>query len=340
MTTVLDWLLGTSEPALRWQVERDLAGSPPETWQATRARVATEGFGARLLALQDPDGQWDGGAYFPGDASREEEGQPWTATTWTLNSLREWGLDAAALGDTAERIAANSRWEYEDLPYWGGEVDVCINGYTLANGAWLGVDVSSLAQWFVHHQLDDGGWNCDWVEGSTRSSFHSTLNALRGLLAHEQLTGGSDDLRWARRAGEEYLLERRLLYRRSTGEPIGSWVERVAYPMRWRYDVLKATDYFRAAGVHDGVLPDPRLAEAVERVRAARQPGGAWLQGQVDAGRVWFAVDVPEGEPSPWLTFYATRVLRWWGEAASSNRRRRAGAPGERRGGTPVRGAE
>ena len=340
MTTILDWLLDTSDPALRWQVERDLAGFPPENWQVTRARVATEGFGARLLALQGPDGQWAGGAYLPGDASREEEGQPWTATTWTLNSLREWGLGADALGDTADRIAANSRWEYEDLPYWGGEVDVCINGYTLANGAWLGVDVSSLAQWFVDHQLHDGGWNCDWVEGSTRSSFHSTLNALRGLLAHEQLTGGSADLRAARRAGEEYLLVRRLLYRLSTGEPVGSWVERVAYPMRWRYDVLKATDYFRAAALHDGVPPDPRLAEAVERVRAARQPDGRWLQGEVDAGRVWLTVDVPEGEPSPWLTFFATRVLCWWDEAGSPNRRRGAGAPGERRGGTPLRGVE
>lgn len=122
-----DWLLD-SDPALRWQVERDLLGLPEQIWMATRSRVALEGFGARLLELQDPDGQWAGGAFFPADfkwESMQIEGQPWTATTWTLKTLREWGVDATVLGDTAERLAANSRWEYEDLPYWGGEVDCC-----------------------------------------------------------------------------------------------------------------------------------------------------------------------------------------------------------------------
>jgi hypothetical protein len=191
----VEWLLD-SDPALRWQVERDLAHAPEDVWRATRARVATEGFGARLLALQDPDGQWAGGAYFPADfafagpETAEGAGQPWTATTWVLNTLRDWGLPAAALGDTAERLAVNSRWEYDNLPYWGGEVDCCINAWTVANGAWLGADVSSLAAWFLEHRLADGGWNCDWVEGSTVSSFHSTLNALKGLLFYESVTGG------------------------------------------------------------------------------------------------------------------------------------------------------
>jgi hypothetical protein len=181
--TLTDWLLD-SDPALRWQVERDLLGAPEDVWAATRARVATEGFGARLLALQDPDGQWAGGAFFPrgfdfgGPEAAEGAGQPWTATTWSLNSLREWGLDASVLTDTAARLAANSRWEYENLPYWGGEVDCCINAWTLANGVWLGADVEGLAAWFVEHRMADGGWNCEWVDGSTRSSFHSTLNAL------------------------------------------------------------------------------------------------------------------------------------------------------------------
>src|SRR5690242_9871945 len=144
--------LRDSDPALRWQVERDLAGEPPEVWEATRARVAAEGFGARLLALQDADGQWAGGAFFPA-GFRGGEAQPWTATTWTLNSLREWGLDASALRGTAELLAENSRWEYENLPYWAGEVDCCINAWTLANGVWLGADVAGIAAWFVDHRL-------------------------------------------------------------------------------------------------------------------------------------------------------------------------------------------
>ena len=317
----LDWLLD-SDPALRWQVERDLAGAPLERWEATRARVATEGFGARLIALQDADGQWAGGAYFPtrptpGASGPDEEGrQPWTATTWSLNSLREWGVDARALDGTAERLAANSRWEYDGLPYWGGEVDCCINAYTLANGAWLGADVSALAEWFPAHRLPDGGWNCQWVEGSTRSSFHSTLNTLKGILFYEATTGESDELRAARHSGQEYLLERRLLYRRSTGESVGPWATHFAYPFRWVYSALNATDYFRAAALHDGVGPDPRLSDAIDVIRAARRADGTWLQERRHGGQAWFEVDVPPGEPSKWLTFYATRVLEWWDRAA------------------------
>ncbi|HKU03679.1 MAG TPA: squalene cyclase, partial [Arthrobacter sp.] len=307
-----------SDPALKWQVERDLAGAPPEQWEGTRARVRTEGFGAGLLTRQDPDGQWAGGAYFPADfdfhgpEAAEDAGQPWTATTWSLNALREWGLDAAVLAGTAEKLAANSRWEYEDLPYWGGEVDCCINAFTLANGAWLGADVAGIAQWFVERQLPDGGWNCEWVDGSTRSSVHSTINSLKGLLYYEAATGGSAELRGMRRRGEEYLLERRLLYRKSTGEPVAPWVARQAYPFRWFYSALNALDYFRAAALHDGAAPDPRLADAIERLRSARQQDGTWVQERRHPGRVWFEVDAPPGEPSKWVTFHATRVLDWW----------------------------
>ncbi len=320
---VLTWMLDT-DPALRWQVERDLAGAAPAVWQATRARIATEGFGAQLLARQDPDGQWAGGAYFPRDFDHEAgaEGQPYTATTWTLNTLRDWGLDPAALTHTAERLAANSRWEYDDLPYWGGEVDCCINGFTVANGAWLGADVSGLAAWFGEHQLADGGWNCEWVEGSTRSSSHSTLNSLKGLLAYETVTGGSDALRAVRHAGEEYLLQRRLMYRLTTGGVLGPWVGRFAYPFRWVCTALHALDYFREAALLDGVPPDPRLAEAIEAVRAGRQPDGTWHQGHRYPGAVWFEVDAPVGEPSPWLTFFASRVLTWWDEADHASSRR------------------
>lgn len=313
---VISWLLD-SDPALRWQVERDLAGEPPEVWEATRARVATEGFGARLLAHQDPDGQWAGGAYFPagfGGQGEGERGQPWTATTWSLVDLREWGLDPAVLRErrTAELLAENSRWEYEDRPYWGGEVDCCINGMTLANGVWLGADVAGLADWLVEHRQPDGGWNCEWVEGSTRSSFHSTLNSLEGLLDHEIATGGTDATRAARRGGEEYLLERRLTRRLSTGEPPGPWVAHFAHPARWLYSALRAADHVRRASEVDGTAPDPRAADAVELVRSARQPDGTWLQGGRLPGEQWFEVDVPAGEPSRWLTLSAMRVLRWW----------------------------
>lgn len=330
---LLNWLLD-ADPALRWQVERDLVGAASEVWQATRRAISSEGFAAKLLSLQDADGQWAGGAFFPADfdfrgpEAAEGAGQPWTATTWTLNTLRDWGLPAAELAGTAELLDKNSRWEYEGLRYWGGEVDCCINAWTLANGAWLGADVTALASWFPEHQLADGGWNCEWVEGSQRSSFHSTLNSLSGLLYYQGAVGGDAELTASRRAGEEYLLERRLLHTLGSGELVGPWALRFAYPFRWFYSALRALDYFRAASLHDGIAPDPRLSGAIEVVRNARQPDGTWLQERRHPGRVWFQIDVAPGEPSKWLTFYGTRILKWWDDSFPP-RELRGQAPGE-----------
>ncbi|MDT0156660.1 squalene cyclase [Microbacterium sp. ARD32] len=318
-----DWLLD-SDPALRWQVERDLVRAPEWVYETTRSRIATEGFGASILSHQDPDGQWAGGAYFPerdrdysglGIIERDEDAQPWIATTWALKDLRDLGLPAAALAGTAEKLAENSRWEYDDLPYWGGEIDVCINAFTLATGAWLGADVSGLVAWFPAHRLADGGWNCEAEEGNShRSSFHSTLNALVEMRVYEELTGDRS-LRDTRHAGEEYLLERRLTRRLSTGEIVGPWVADFIAPSRWQYSALAALDHFRAASALEGTAPDERLAEAVEMVRAARRTDGTWLQGDVPGGAVWVQLDVEQGSPSKWLTLIGTRVLDWWDAA-------------------------
>jgi hypothetical protein len=319
--SIIEWLLD-SDPSLTWQVERDLLGAPNEVWRATRSRVSTEGFGARLLALQGPDGQWDGGAYFPGDfnfdgpEAQDGADQPWTATTWSLNALREWGMDGSVLAGTAELLAANSRWEYDDLPYWGGEVDCCINSYTIANGAWLGADVSELVNWFAAHRMEDGGWNCEWVNGSTRSSFHSTLNSLKGLLSYQTFSG--DSTRDLRRGGEEYLLERGLFRRRSTGKAVGPWAFRFAYPFRWQYSILNAADYFRMASRLDGTPPDPQMADAIGEIKSQRQSDGVWIQARRYPGRVWFEVDAPPGEPSKWLTLIGWRVLDWWDSSGGS----------------------
>jgi hypothetical protein len=314
----IEWMLD-SDPALKWQVERDILGLPEIDWQKTRALTSSEGFAAKLLALQDEDGQWAGGAYFP---TREdaralpyvegEKGQPYIATTWTLNSLREWGVDASVLGDTADRLDAGCKWEYDDLPYWGGEVDCCINAFTVSNGAWLGRDMSTLVDWFVEHQLEDGGWNCDWIEGDLRSSFHSTLNALVGLLDYEVRTGKDDKVSDARKRAEEYLLQRRLMFRLSTGEPVGPWLRDLAYPFRWNYSIIRALNYFVSASKFSGDAPDPRLADAMNLLASWANENGRWVTNDRIPGQVWFDVDSPVGEESKWLTFYALRALNWW----------------------------
>lgn len=313
---MLDWLLD-SDPAIRWQVMRDLLDAPESEWAAERARVETEGWGARLLSLEDPDGQWAGGAFFPKGFDFQEfkdVGQPWTATTFSLSQLREFGLDPTT--DRARRavelIGANSRWDHDGEPFWAGEVEECINGRLVADGAYFGVDVSAVVERLTGERLDDGGWNCERVNGSVRSSFASTINVLEGLLEHERATGGTPASREARRTGEEYLLQRRLFRRLSTGEVADQHFLSFLHPNRWRYDILRALDHFRSAAALTSAAPDPRLGEAVEHVRSRRQEDGRWLLDWTLPGRTWFEVDDGAGRPSRWVTLRALRVLKWW----------------------------
>ena len=317
--TVLDWLLD-SDPAIRWQVSRDLTEAPEDVVAAERARVATEGWGARLLALRDADGQWAGGACFPatGWQPGEDDGQSWTSTLPTLALLRAFGLDSRspAARETAALVRENCRWEYDGEPFFTGEVEPCINGRTVALGAWLGEDVGGIVERLLGDQLADGGWNCAAEEGSTRSSFDSTINVLEGLLAHERATGGTPATAAARRRGEEYLLERSLFRRRSTGEVVVPGYLSFSFPPQWHYDVLRGLEYFRDAG-H---VPDGRLEEAVDLVRSKRQPDGTWPLEDTHRGAVHFPLEDGDGRPSRWNTLRALRVLRWH-EAAGPLRR-------------------
>ncbi|MGA7271927.1 MAG: squalene cyclase [Acidimicrobiia bacterium] len=312
---VIDWLLdpGQSDPSIRWQVMRDLVDAPEPEWRAERARVGTHGWGARLLAAEDEDGRWAGGAHFPADYvwGGDEAGQPWTSTTHSLSQLREFGLEPAAMRRGVALIGANCRWEHDGQPYWEGEVEPCINGMTVANGTYFGVDMTPVVERLVGERLEDGGWNCEAENGSVRSSFDTTINVLEGLLEYERSTGGTLESRAARRAGEEYLLQRRLFRRLSTGEPIQKYLH-LLHPNRWHYDVLRGLDYFRSASVVTGQPADPRLAEAIEFIRSRRLDDGTWPLDWSPTGRVWFDVDGGEGKPSRWLTLRALRVLKWW----------------------------
>ena len=323
---VVDWLLD-ADPAIRWQVLRDLLGEPEAVWSAERARVATEGWGARLLAVQDEDGQWAGGAHFPADFVWPGpevfqgpgkpwlgEGQPWTSTSHVLTLLREFGLDPASAQArrTVDLVGAHGRWEYDGSPYWGGEVEPCINGALVANGSYFGVDMTPVVERLVGEVLADGGWNCEAERGSVRSSFHTTIAVVEGLLEHEVAGRGTAAARAARRSGEGYLLARQLFRRLSTGEPADPQFLRFVHPDRFFYSVLRGLDHFRRASLDTGTAPDPRLAEAVAHVRDRRRDDGRWDLDWTPAGRTWFDVDDGPGRPSRWITLRALRVLAWW----------------------------
>lgn len=299
--SVVAWLLD-ADPAIRWQVMRDLTDEPAAAVARERSRVATEGWGARLLDLQAADGNWGGVVWSnPG----------WTATHATLQLLRDLGIDPA---DERVRTAINlvrdkCDWgpEWNNSPYFEGEVEACINGRVLAQGAYFGVNSDRLAERFLGEQMEDGGWNC-YTPPSRRSSFHSTICVLEGLLEYENMSGATVDVTAARLRGQEYLLERRLFRSLSTSEVVNpAWLQ-FSFPTRWHYDVLWGLDYMRKAGVRH----DDRIAEAIDLVDRKRSADGTWLLDNVHEGQVHFEVEDPAGSPSRWNTLRALRVLRWF----------------------------
>jgi hypothetical protein len=332
----IDWLLD-SDPAIRWQALRDLTDTTPSVIAAERSRVPREGLGAAILAHQQPDGSWC------------REGTPaWLTTLFTLQLLRSTGVDPnnPAVQDAITRLETTLCWDCApgnwDLrpatpdanPFFQGEEEPCINGGVLALGGYFGHPNDKLARRLLSEQLPDGGWNCE-APKSTCSSFHTTICVLEGLLEYDRaitaVTNNTPDAPLnaapnatsphspahpteivpARHRAEEYLLARSLFRRRTTGEIANPEFLELAFPPRYHYDILRALDYFRAAGIHDEAKPDPRLAEAVQLIESKRQPDGLWpLENSYDE-----SLSLPRtesiGQPSRWNTLRALRVLRW-----------------------------
>ena len=312
----VEWLLD-SDPAIRWQAIRDLTDATPETVSAERSRVAREGLAAKLLAKQESDGSW-----------RRDETPVWLTTLFTFLLLRATGVDPSdpAVARAVERAESNLRWsdhggcwnlrspEFGGNPFFNGEEEPCINGGVLALGGYFGRPSQHLARRLLSEQLEDGGWNCE-APKSRVSSFHTTICVLEGLLEYERAVGGSSEMAAARRRGEEYLLERKLFRRRSTGEVASPEFLESAFPPRYHYDVLRALDYFRARGARR----DPRIEDAVKIIESKRQADGRWLLDRAYDEALALSVGETVGAPSLWNTLRALRVLRWYYGGGTTN---------------------
>lgn len=313
----MEWLLD-SDPSIRWQVMRDLIGASADEVAAERALVSTQGVGARLLALQQADGSWAGAAWNRG----------WDSTMHVLSLLRELGLDPAC--EAAIRAVSLVRdqvkwrgwdedgtwrgWEWEGNPFFAGEVEPCINGQVAASGAYFGQNVQRIVDRLLNEQLPDGGWNCEAQNGSPRSSFNTTICALEALLEYELAFGSRAEVTESRLRGQEYLLDRRLFKRLSTGEAIerdrkgGTVWTRFSFPTWWHYDVLRGLEYLRKAGA----TPDERMAEAIEWVESKRNSEGRWLLECQHPGTMPVELNEGEGRASRWITLRTLRVLNWY----------------------------
>jgi hypothetical protein len=315
-----EWLLDSdSDPAILWQSLRDLTAAAPTAIAIERARVTREGLGAAILACQAADGAW-----------RRDGAPAWLTTLFTLQLLRSTGASPtdAAVEEAISHLESSLRWDCTpgnwDLrpvkqsgnPFFEGEEEPCINGGVLALGGYFGHPNEKLARRLLSEQLPDGGWNCD-APKSQRTSFHTTICVLEGLLEYERAINSpsepqshdhKNEIAAARHRAEEYLLARHLFRRKSTGEIANAEFLALAFPPRYHYDILRALDYFRAAGAK----PDPRMSEAIALIETKRQPDGRWLlENSYDES---LALPLAEtiGQPSRWNTLRALRVLRWY----------------------------
>lgn len=298
------WLL-QGDPAIRWQVLRDLSNAPTQEFQAERARIATEGWGARLLSKQDEDGNWGGGLYSP----------KWKSTTYTLLLLRQLGLPP----EHPQALRGCEKFFFRGLERDGGinfwksfqHSETCINGMLLALLAYFRYPdgrIHSVFEFLLREQMPDGGWNCERIKGATHASFHTTISVLEGLEEYgarypENLSAVIE----ARAKAHEFLLQHHLYRSHRTGEVIDPAMTYMHFPPRWRYDFLRALDYFQSCHA----VKDERMEDAIRLLLSKQNTDGTWPLNAPWSGLVYFHME-ETAKPSRWNTLRALRVLKWW----------------------------
>ena len=302
--SILEWLM-EGDPVVQWQVQRDLLDEESDVYQSTQRLVAEEGWGARLVGQQDPSGTWGGGLYSP----------KWISTTYSLMALWRLGLPhdnpQAKIGC---ELLLNGGFQPDcGIHFARSKVDhseTCISGMVLSLLSYFRIQdarIHKLVKHLLGQQMNDDGWNCRSYRGDTHASFHTTISVLEGLWEYEKVFGDDSDITEARERAHEFLWIHRLYRSHRTGEIFDSKMTKMPFPPRWRYDYLRALDYFQDCNASR----DERMGEAIGLLRSKERRDGLWLVNSGMAGKVFFNLEKP-GQPSRMNTLRALRILRWW----------------------------
>ncbi|MDH3290219.1 MAG: hypothetical protein OEO20_01810 [Gemmatimonadota bacterium] len=306
------WLLA-GDVSIRWQVMRDLLVTPRAEWEREQASVASNGWGARLLAHQDATGRWTSRLY----------GQKWVSTTYSMVLLRRLGLPRS----DRRAVRPCSLFLEEGLWHDGGinatvtqgRSETCVTGLVLGVLSWFSVDDprrESLVEYLLREQMDDGGWNCQRDRGAVHSSFHTTINVLEGLREYVNVNGPlAAEVVKAEARAREFLLVHRLYRSHRTNDVVNPAFTRFSFPPRWHHDVLRTLDYFRSSDAPY----DERLEDPVGVVLRRRRPDGRWVLQNRHPGKTFFELE-QVGKPSRWNTLRALRVLAWWQRVEKTGR--------------------
>jgi len=302
--SIIEWLL-KGDPSIRWQVQQDLLNENKKTVWESRRKIASEGWGERLLRLQDENDMWSGKLYSP----------KWTSTTYTLLLLKRMGLDPGNKQAQKGIMVLLDKGFYPDggINFWKSwkQSETCVTGMILSMLAYFNIRderLITMAEYLLGVQMKDGGWNCEKPRGATHSSFHTTISVLEGLYEYlEKYSEHTLDIARSRDRAIEFLLEHRLFKSHRTGQVVNDRMTRFHFPPRWYYDVMRVLDYFQKSDTDT----DPRMQDAIDLVYNKRTPEGMWKLPARYGGKVFFELE-STGKPSRWNTLRALRVLNWW----------------------------
>ena len=299
---IIDWLL-EGDVSLQYQVWRDLLGADKKKLQS---RIANEGWGNKILSKRNSDGHWGDRFYQP----------KWISTHYTLLDLRNLNLPSnnEIVQETIELVLQNNMADDGGIrlgPSTSQHSDVCVNGMFLNYASYFKTPekkLHSIIDSILNEIMPDGGFNCRTTRsGAKHSSLHSTISVLEGFVEFQKAgyRYRKEEILSAQKSSIEFILVHQLFLSDKTGHIINKDFLKLTYPCRWKYDILRAMDFFQYAGIER----DHRMKATIDVLKTKRNKEGTWNMQAAHSGQVHVNME-KAGQPSRWNTMRVLRVMK------------------------------